>query len=58
MSKTDLIITMLDEINARLFRLEQHFGITAELPETEKDGSVKFTLVDNKKSNILEFPID
>jgi len=58
MSKTDLIISMLDEINARLFRLEQHFGITAELPETEKDGGVKFTLVDTKTSNIVEFPSD
>ena len=49
---------MLDEINSRLFRLEQHLGITDELPKTEKDGGVKFTLVDTKTSNIVEFPSD
>jgi len=54
-SKTDLIISMLDNLIQRVARLE-HALLDDDL-ETEEDGGVRFTLIDNTKNdNIVEFP--
>lgn len=54
-SKTDLIISMLDDLIQRVARLE-HALLDDDL-ETEEDGGVRFTLIDNTKNdNIVEFP--
>ena len=54
-SKTDLIISMLDDLIQRVARLE-HALLDDDL-ETEEDGGVRFTLIDNtKNNNIVEFP--
>ena len=54
-SKTDLIISMLDDLIQRVARLE-HALLDDDL-ETEEDGGVRFTLIDDTKNdNIVEFP--
>ena len=56
-SKTDLIISMLDDLIQRVARLE-HALLDDDL-ETEEDGGVRFTLIDNTKNdNIVEFPTE
>lgn len=57
MSKTDLIIDMLDDISQRLAKIElKLLGEEATPMQVDDDGSVKFTLIDTETSNIVEFP--
>lgn len=57
MSKTDLIIDMLDDISQRLAKIElKLLGEEATSMQAEEDGGVKFTLIDTETSNIVEFP--
>jgi hypothetical protein len=57
MSKTDLIIDMLDDISQRLAKIElKLLGEEATSMQSDEDGGVKFTLINTETSNIVEFP--
>ena len=57
--KLDLVITLLDEMNARLSRIEQLLEFDDDIPSaTITKLEPKLTVVETKPINIIEFKND